>query len=38
VRLGTHPVGAGRPGPVTTRLHRAFRTLAGGAVGPARPE
>jgi branched-chain amino acid aminotransferase len=38
VRLGTHPVGAGQPGPVTRGLHRAFRTLAGGAVGPARPE
>jgi len=24
-RLGTRPVGAGRPGPVTRRLHAAFR-------------
>jgi branched-chain amino acid aminotransferase len=35
-RLGSHPVGAGRPGPVTRRLHAAFRALAGGpaSVGP----
>jgi branched-chain amino acid aminotransferase len=33
VRLGDRPVGAGRPGPVTERLHRAFRRLAGGPVG-----
>ncbi|BDG06003.1 aminotransferase class IV [Anaeromyxobacter oryzae] len=32
-RLGERAVGAGRPGPVTERLHRAFRRLAGGAVG-----
>lgn len=36
VRLGARAVGSGRPGPVTTRLHRAFRELASGAVG--RPE
>jgi branched-chain amino acid aminotransferase len=29
-RLGSRPVGSGRPGPVTTRLHRAFRALASG--------
>ena len=29
-RLGPHPVGAGRPGPVTRRLHGALRALAGG--------
>jgi branched-chain amino acid aminotransferase len=35
-RLGSHPVGTGRPGPVTRRLHAAFRALAGGpaSVGP----
>jgi branched-chain amino acid aminotransferase len=33
VRLGATTVGAGRPGPVTEHLHRAFRRLAGGAVG-----
>lgn len=27
-RLGDRPVGTGRPGPVTHRLHRAFRALA----------
>jgi branched-chain amino acid aminotransferase len=32
-RLGVRPVGPGRPGAVTERLHRAFRRLAGGAVG-----
>lgn len=32
-RLGELDVGAGRPGDVTGRLHRAFRELAGGAVG-----
>jgi len=32
-RLGEGPVGAGRPGEVTRRLHRALRRLAGGAVG-----
>lgn len=32
-RLGDAPVGSGRPGPVTERLHRAFRRLAGGAPG-----
>jgi branched-chain amino acid aminotransferase len=29
-RLGAHPVGGGRPGAVTRRLHAAFRALAGG--------
>jgi branched-chain amino acid aminotransferase len=29
-RLGSRAVGAGRPGPTTFRLHRAFRRLAGG--------
>ncbi len=33
VSLGAHPVGSGRPGPVTSRLHQAFRRLASGAVG-----
>jgi branched-chain amino acid aminotransferase len=32
VRLGARPVGPGRPGPVTSRLHRAFRELASGTV------
>jgi branched-chain amino acid aminotransferase len=32
-RLGDHVVGSGRPGPVTERLHHAFRRFAGGAVG-----
>ena len=32
-RLATHAVGAGRPGPVTRRLHAAFRALAGGPAG-----
>jgi branched-chain amino acid aminotransferase len=36
VRLGERPVGTGRPGPVTERLHRAFRRLAGGPPGLAR--
>ncbi len=31
-RLGGRAVGAGRPGPVTRRLHDAFRRLAGGPV------
>lgn len=34
VRLGGRTVGSGRPGPVTSRLHRAFRDLAVGAVRP----
>jgi branched-chain amino acid aminotransferase len=33
-RLGDRVIGDGRPGPVTARLHRAFRELAGGPVGP----
>jgi branched-chain amino acid aminotransferase len=33
-RLGTHVVGSGRPGPVTLRLHGAFRALAGGPAAP----
>ena len=37
VRVGARQVGAGRPGPVTTRLHQAFRKLASGAVGSATP-
>jgi branched-chain amino acid aminotransferase len=32
-RLGPRAVGAGRPGPVTRRLHGAFRALAGGPPG-----
>jgi branched-chain amino acid aminotransferase len=36
-RLGTGTVGAGRPGPVTRRLHDAFRRRAGGAVSLAAP-
>ncbi len=35
VRLGDRAVGTGRPGPVTERLHRAFRRLAGGPAGLA---
>jgi branched-chain amino acid aminotransferase len=31
VRLGDATVGEGRPGPVTARLHRGFRALAGAA-------
>lgn len=31
-RLDGAAIGAGRPGPVTARLHRAFRGLASGAV------
>jgi branched-chain amino acid aminotransferase len=30
-RLGERGVGSGRPGPLTRRLHAAFRALAGGA-------
>jgi branched-chain amino acid aminotransferase len=30
-RLGDHTVGSGRPGPVTARLHEAFRRRASGA-------
>jgi branched-chain amino acid aminotransferase len=37
VRLGATRVGSGRPGPVTSRLHQAFRKLASGAVGAAAP-
>jgi branched-chain amino acid aminotransferase len=33
VRIDARPVGSGRPGPVTERLHRAFRRLAGGPAG-----
>ncbi|MFY3744160.1 aminotransferase class IV [Anaeromyxobacter sp. Red801] len=33
VRVGARSIGAGRPGPVTERLHRAFRRLAGGPAG-----
>jgi branched-chain amino acid aminotransferase len=33
VAVGARTVGAGRPGPVTFRLHRALRRLAGGPVG-----
>jgi branched-chain amino acid aminotransferase len=33
-RLGDAAVGAGRPGPVTTRLHGAFRALADRAPAP----
>jgi branched-chain amino acid aminotransferase len=34
-RLGDRPVGSGGPGPLTRRLHAAFRALASAAVGPA---
>ena len=34
-RLGARPVGGGRPGPLTRRLHRAFRERAGGPPGLA---
>jgi branched-chain amino acid aminotransferase len=33
-RLGEHVVGGGRPGPVTRRLHAAFRAFAGGPTLP----
>lgn len=36
-RLGARPVGPGRPGPVTRRLHEAFRRRAGGPVSLASP-
>ena len=36
-RLGERAVGAGRPGPVTRRLHDAFRRRAGGPVSVAAP-
>ncbi len=36
-RLGERTVGAGRPGPVTRRLHDAFRRRAGGPVSLAAP-
>jgi branched-chain amino acid aminotransferase len=36
-RIGEAAVGSGRPGPVTARLHHAFRRLAGGPVGLAAP-
>jgi branched-chain amino acid aminotransferase len=32
-RLGALAIGSGRPGPVTARLHHAFRRVAGGPVG-----
>jgi branched-chain amino acid aminotransferase len=32
VRVGEHPVGPGWPGPVTRRLHAAFRAAAGGPI------
>lgn len=37
VRLGDRSVGGGIPGETTRRLHRAFRALAGGAVGLPEP-
>jgi branched-chain amino acid aminotransferase len=37
VAVGARTVGAGRPGPVTHHLHRAFRRLAGGPVGLSAP-
>ena len=36
-RLGDRGVGTGRPGPVTRRLHDAFRRRAGGPVSLAAP-
>ncbi len=36
-RLGDRAVGTGRPGPVTRRLHDAFRRRAGGPVSLAAP-
>jgi branched-chain amino acid aminotransferase len=36
-RLGERRVGGGGPGPVTRRLHEAFRALAGGAAGGGAP-
>jgi branched-chain amino acid aminotransferase len=37
-RVGDRAVGAGRPGPVTYRLHQAFRRLAGGPARLSRPD
>jgi branched-chain amino acid aminotransferase len=34
VRVGEHPIGPGWPGPVTRRLHAAFRARAGGGPIP----
>jgi branched-chain amino acid aminotransferase len=36
-RVGDIAVGSGRPGPVTARLHHAFRRVAGGPVGLGAP-
>jgi len=36
-RIGDVAVGSGRPGPVTARLHHAFRRVAGGPVGLEAP-
>jgi branched-chain amino acid aminotransferase len=36
VRVGPHAVGSGRPGPMTARLHQAFRRMAS-QVGPTTP-
>ena len=33
VQVGERPVGAGTPGPLTRRLHAAFRKRAGGGTG-----
>jgi branched-chain amino acid aminotransferase len=36
VRVGERPIGPGAPGPVTWRIHRAFRALAGGGHNPGK--
>jgi branched-chain amino acid aminotransferase len=36
-RLGALAIGSGRPGPLTARLHHAFRRVAGGPVGLEAP-
>jgi branched-chain amino acid aminotransferase len=36
VRVGERPVGGGAPGPVTRRLHEAFRARAGGGHKPGK--
>ncbi len=37
VRVGGHRVGSGAPGPVTVRVHAAFRKQAGGGHKPGKP-
>jgi branched-chain amino acid aminotransferase len=37
VRVGERPIGAAVPGPVTRRIHAAFREAAGGGHNPGKP-